>query len=67
MPSISTYVEVDLSEFDDDEIREEFNDRFGHDGVVELREIFQLMRTGHRERAHDLMWDYLRDKLGRVA
>lgn len=64
-------VDVDLDDFSDEAIKREYEERFGHEHDYEelliLRTIFQAMRTGDKARAHDLMWDYLRDTLGRVA
>lgn len=79
MPFITTEVEVrvNLSEFEDEDIREEYEKRFGGEEPFEdeiqtddretLIKIFQAMRTNQRDKAHALMWDYVCDKLGRIA
>lgn len=64
------YVDIDLDEFDDDEIREEYKARGLGDGPSEgeemetLKRIHHLMRFNKREQAYNLMYDYIRDKLG---
>lgn len=64
------YVEVDLDDFDDDEIREEYEARGLGDGpslsdeTATLKQIHQLMRLGKKEEAYNLMYDYVRNKLG---
>ena len=64
------YVDVDLDEFSDDEIRDEYKARGLGDGPSEgeemetLKRIHQLMRLDKREQAYNLMYDYIRDKLG---
>jgi hypothetical protein len=59
-------VEVDLADFDDDEIEQEFRDRGlgGPTSNEQLYAIYQAMRLGKTEHAHTLMWDYVRDRLG---
>ena len=64
------YVDIDLDEFDDDEIREEYKARGLGDGptlddeMETLKRIHQLMRFNKREQAYNLMYDYVRNKLG---
>jgi hypothetical protein len=70
MSSVYVEVEVDLSEFSDEDIEAEYAERFGEvhseSGDTErLEAIFTAMRL-NRPEAHALMWDYVRDKLGRV-
>lgn len=59
-------VEVDLDDFTDNDIEEEFYHRgldvANHD--ERLHAIYQAMRLGKKEHAYDLMWDFIRDKLG---
>lgn len=69
--TVDVDVEVDLSDFDDDVIREEYEERFGDGGGGDpsntdeaLPRIYHAMRQGKTELAHELMWDYVRDKLG---
>lgn len=68
MPYI--HVEVDLDEFDDDDIREEYESRGLGDGpsnderMETLRRIHQLMRNNKSREAYRLMYDYIRDELG---
>lgn len=63
-------VDVDLEDFDDDEIIDEYNERGLGDKPSEsermdkLREIRQLMLQGKTEDAYKLMYDYIRDELG---
>ena len=65
-------VEVDLSEFSDRDIKAEYTERFGKpmdseaDDLERLQSIYQAMRL-NKPNAHDLMWDYIRDRLGVVV
>ena len=62
-------VEVDLEDFSDQDIKDEYEERFGTpadlpEGDLErLHAIYQAMRL-NKPNAHDLMWDYIRDRLG---
>lgn len=68
MPTIE--VEVDLCDFTDDEIRDEYEDRGLGDVPDEserrarLRAIRQLMLNKKSREAYKLMYDYIRDELG---
>lgn len=70
MAYVTVDVDVDLDEFDDDEIRKEYKARGLGDGPSEgeemetLKRIHHLMRFNKREQAYNLMYDYIRDKLG---
>ena len=70
MAYVTVDVDVDLDDFDDDEIRKEYEARGLGDGPSEgeemetLKRIHQLMRFNKREQAYNLMYDYIRDKLG---
>lgn len=65
-------VEVDMSDFSDSDIENEYAERFGKpvgtedESLERLRTIYHAMRQGKPE-ARDLMWDYIRDTLGVVA
>lgn len=74
MPYVTVEVDVDLSEFSDDDIREEYEERcLGDDnsgpGSLEeklrLENIHYAMLMGRRDVAYDLMYDYIRDRLGK--
>jgi hypothetical protein len=62
-------VEVDLSDFTDHDIKQEYEYRFGKpvdipkDDLERLQSIYHAMRL-NKPNAHDLMWDYIRDRLG---
>lgn len=66
MPYVT--VEVDLEDFDDDELLEELERRGLHttepDGLAQLKDIQQAMRMGKTQVAYNLMHDYIRDRLG---
>lgn len=70
MRSITVDAEAYLSDFDDEDIRAEYAERFGddpnasHNTDEPLPRIYHAMRLGKRELAYELMWDYVRDKLG---
>ena len=70
MRSITVEADAFLSDFDDEDIRAEYNERFGdqcedaHNTDEPLPRIYHAMRLGKRELAYELMWDYVRDKLG---
>lgn len=63
-------VDVDLDEFDDDDIREEYEARglgdtpSNDERMEKLRHIRLYMNLGEREKAYSLMYDYIRDELG---
>ena len=64
-------VDVDLSEFDDDEIKEEYNERglgpFNKfDDQETLTKIWLHDREGRKEEAYALMREYVLDKLNKV-
>jgi hypothetical protein len=65
-------VEVDLSDFSDQDIKEEYAERFGtpmgneDDDTQRLQSIYHAMRQGKPD-AQDMMWDYIRDRLGTVV
>ena len=68
MPSIT--VDIDLDDFDDDDIREEYESRglgdtpSNDERTAQLRHIRFYMNIGKREEAYRLMYDYIRDELG---
>jgi len=61
-------VEIDLEDFDDDELIEELVARGvdGYSGMTDddLRAIHEMMRLGKKEEAYAAMYDYIRNKLG---
>lgn len=63
-------VEVGLDEFDDDDIRQEYEARglgdtpSNDERMVTLRRIHQLMLNNKSREAYRLMYDYVRDELG---
>lgn len=64
-------VEICLSALDDDDILEEYEERFGNGGGGDpantdeaLPRIYHAMRLGKKDLAYELMWDYVRDRLG---
>jgi hypothetical protein len=63
-------VEVDLSEFDTDDLIEELRERgsqgVSFDDTETLTRIWQHDREGRKDEAYDLMRKYVLDKLGRV-
>jgi hypothetical protein len=64
------YVDVDLEEFDDDEIIQEYNSRgLGHEGHGDemLTRIWIADREGRKDEAYALMREYVLDKLNKVV
>ena len=63
-------VEVDLSEFDTDDLIEELRERgsqgVSFDDTETLTRIWQHDREGRKDEAYNLMREYVLDKLGRV-
>ena len=63
-------VDVDLSEFDTDDLIEELRERSSRgvsfDDTETLTRIWQHDREGRKDEAYDLMREYVLDKLGRV-
>lgn len=71
MAYVNVEVDVDLSMLDDEDIRDEYTERFGSPGGPDpsdtrdaIQAIYHAMRMGHKDKAYDLMWDYVRDVLG---
>ena len=65
------YVEVDLEEFDDDEIIAEYNSRsLGPDATTDdvetLTKIWIHDREGRKEEAYALMREYVLEKLNKI-
>ena len=67
-------VEVDLSEFNDDAITEEYNsrgladsDRCGDDDIELMNKIWIHDREGRKDQAYALMREYVYDKLNKVV
>jgi hypothetical protein len=65
------YVEVDLEEFDDDEIIAEYNSRSlgdaATDDVETLTKIWIHDREGRKEEAYALMREYVLNKMNKVV
>jgi hypothetical protein len=63
-------VDVDLSEFDTDDLIEELKERgsqgVNFDDTETLTRIWQHDREGRKDEAYNLMREYVLDKLGRV-
>jgi len=63
-------VDVDLSEFDTDDLIEELRERgsrgVSFDDTETLTRIWQHDREGRKDEAYNLMREYVLDKLGRV-
>lgn len=66
---ITTEVDVDLDCFDDEDIRDEYNNRFGNDDL-ESKEILHRIwvhdREGRKDEAYTLMREYVLEKLNKV-
>ena len=63
-------VDVDLSEFDTEDLLEELRERgkqgVSFDDAETLTKIWQHDREGRKDEAYNLMREYVLDKLGRV-
>lgn len=63
-------VDVDLSEFDTEDLIEELNDRGSHgmnfDDTETLTKAWQHDREGRRDEAYAILHKYMLDKLGRI-
>ena len=71
MTYVTVEVDVDLSEFDDDDIRDEYNERglgpdASTDDVEMLTKIWLHDREGRKEEAYALMREYVLEKLNKV-
>jgi hypothetical protein len=65
-------VEVDLSEFDSNELIEEFQRRdielpMDEEDIETLTNAWIAGRNGNKEKAYALMWEYTLNKLGKVV
>jgi len=65
-------IEVDLSEFDDDELLQEFENRdielpLSEDDAKTLNKAWVAGRNGDKEKAYALLWEYALNKLGKVV
>lgn len=71
MAYVNVTVEVDLSELDDDELLEELESRGmtvpTEDDLETLTKAWLAGRSGDKEKAYALMWEYTLDKLGKVV
>jgi hypothetical protein len=70
--TIEQEVEVELSEFDDEDIREEYNNRNlggaeGWDEHVELERAHRHHHAGERELAYDVLWRMCLVKLNKIV
>jgi hypothetical protein len=66
---ITTDVEVDLSDFDDDDIAEEYESRgLGGEGAVRdtIQEMFYAFKLGKEDRAIELARQIAQDAMGRI-
>jgi hypothetical protein len=63
-------VDIDLSEFDTEDLVEELNERGSHglnfDDAETLTKIWLHDREGRKDEAYALMREYVLEKLGRV-
>jgi hypothetical protein len=69
---VTTEVDVDLEMFDDDDIREEYNNRnlggeAGWDDNTMLNKIWIADREGRKDEAYTLMREYVLEKLNKVV
>jgi len=68
---VSTEVDVDLEQFEDDDIREEYNNRFAgevaSDDMEMLAKIWLHDRMGRKDEAYALMREYVLEKLNKVV
>lgn len=61
-------VEIDLEDFSDQEIEDEYKARFpGFDEDEQLQAIWLAMRQNSEAKAYELMRGYVLDKLGKVV
>lgn len=72
MAYVNVEVEVDLSEFDDDELIAEFERRdmdlpLAQEELETLTNAWIAGRNGDKEKAYALMWEYTLNKLGKVV
>ncbi len=68
---VAVYVDVDLEDFDDDDIRDEYESRGLGDDVVDDREMLTRIwihdREGRKDEAYALMREYVLEKLNKVV
>jgi len=72
MAYVNVAVEVDLSELDDAELLQEFEDRdielpLAQEELETLTNAWIAGRNGDKEKAYALLWEYTLDKLGKVV
>jgi hypothetical protein len=76
MPYITVEADVSLDDFSDEDIATEFKDRgLTTDDVLfesmdekqRLEHIYHLMRLKKSKQAYRLMYDYIRDRLGKAV
>lgn len=66
-------VEIDLDDFDDDDIRQEYNDRNlagaaeNWDEKVELEKAYMYHHNGNKELAYDILWRMCLIRLNKVV
>lgn len=61
-------IEVDMNDFDDDEIRDEYEDRFGvpADDEENWAQIYELRRNGKMDEFLRLIDKVIMDRTGRI-
>jgi len=68
---VTTEVDVDLEQFEDDDIREEYNNRFGGETSGDEHEMLTKIwlhdREGRKDEAYALMREYVLEKLNKVV
>jgi len=72
MAYVNVEVEVDLSEIDDAELLQEFEDRdmdfpLSKADAETLTNAWIAGRNGDKEKAYALLWEYTLNKLGKVV
>ena len=75
MTTVTVDVDVDLDDFDDEDIREEYESRglgdaFDEDNIetrAELQRAYLLHHNGRKDEAYEILWRHCLIKLNKVV
>ena len=65
-----TYIEIDLDDFSDEEIIEEYearNLRTSADTEAQCQRAYELHHQGRRDEAYAILWDICLDKVNKIV
>ena len=71
---VAVYVDVDLEDFDDEDIKAEYESRGlddsradSWDELAEMTKAYQLHHAGKKDEAYEILWQHCLIKLNRIV